>query len=72
LLRADGFARLQGYFIGRPTIDRRWPPADHLTCHGAEEPEPPQRLHMEEWRDREAHLIGAAGNVASPGSITKT
>ena len=40
LLRAEGFARLQGYFIGRPTIDRRWPPADHLTCHGAEEPEP--------------------------------
>src|SRR5215469_1817288 len=44
LLRAEGFARLQGYFIGRPTIDRRWPPADHLTCHSAEEPEPPAAI----------------------------
>ena len=44
LLRAEGFARLQGYFIGRPTIDRRWPPADHLTRHGAEEPEPPAAI----------------------------
>ena len=71
LLRAEGFARLQGYFIGRPTIVRRWPVAEHLTRRGAEEPGLPARLHAEERQGREAHLIGAAGNVASPGSMTK-
>jgi EAL domain-containing protein (putative c-di-GMP-specific phosphodiesterase class I) len=43
LLRTEGVARLQGHFIGRPTIER----------------------------SRKFHLMGAAGNVASPGSITK-
>jgi len=71
LLRAEGVARLQGYFIGRPSIERRWPVAEHLTLCGAEEPGLPTRLHAEEWPGREAYLIGAAGNVASPGSITK-
>ena len=71
LLRAEGFARLQGYFIGRPTIERHWPAADHLTRPGAEEPGIPARLHAKDRQGREAHLIGAAGNVASPGSMTK-
>jgi EAL domain-containing protein (putative c-di-GMP-specific phosphodiesterase class I) len=43
-LRTEGVACLQGYFIGRPTIER----------------------------SRKIHLMGAAGNVASPGSMTKT